>query len=740
MKDVLKLFGADGTYPIGDADDTCINHVIDGQDTLCFYLPTGHDLYPKIREECEIEYHGNSWLVKKIHDDKIECSLNFDFLKGRVYQNYRSETRSLTEVLVDHLPEGWTIQNGNVVDIRRTIEFPLCTDFDVVMECMHTYGVYFVWEILRKTVTVYHPASMPDTGEYLTAELNLKNVVFKGSSTEFATRLYAYGNAGLSVADAIVTDENGTETRYGLPYVECLEYANKVVCAFWSDERYTDAESLKADAEELLAALAYPVRSYECDVADLAKQNPEYSFLDIRMHKKLTLIDTERGMRVKHQVVNYKEYPDDHNRNVVTLSCVPGDIMTTVQSVSSSITAEIDKSKDWANNRVMQVTAILTAGLGGHVYCTENEIYIMDTTDPATAMNVWRWNINGLGHSSTGIDGPYSMAMTYDNRFIADIIEATIIRGSRIEAGSIHADAISQTYTDEILEQSYRAAEGLVEFMVKQVNDYLSNEDGTGQLDLIQESITKIQQTVDGLLLGFTDLYRGGINYLENSCGLNGVTDDWEYTGTVETAQNDDTKNSTVSNSCFILHEGSTLTQSIDRVVVGSSYAVSVKVKKTSNLLATIKVVYNGDAEAVVMESSDSFAWTEYTAVIENVQSPTLSVEMFSRGDQLFVSDLMLCEGSSPRGWTPAPNEIYTSGVHIDKRGIEVSRSGSTEKTAITNREFAGYYNGEKVFTVNKDKTRMKDAVVDGTLTISDCKILPYEKDDESGVNIVLID
>lgn len=227
---------------------------------------------------------------------------------------------------------------------------------------------------------------------------------------------------------------------------------------------------------------------------------------------------------------------------------------------------------------------------------------------------------------------------------------------------------------------------------------------------------------------------------MANSSGLNGVSDDWDYTGTVVALQDSDTKNVTVSNSCFRLSEGASLSQTIDSIVVGSSYAVSMKVKKTSSLLAEIKLIYNGDAEAVIFSSSDKIGWTEYTAVIESIQSPVITIEMTTRESYLYVADIMICEGSVPKAWTPAPNEIYTSGAIIDKNGIEVFRSGSSEKTVITNHEFAGYYNDEKIFTVNKDETRMKKTIVDGEFTVGDCKFIPYSTSSDEGLNIALID
>ena len=67
-------------------------------------------------------------------------------------------------------------------------------------------------------------------------------------------------------------------------------------------------------------------------------------------------------------------------------------------------------------------TSLITQAMGGYVYKTNSELYIMDTDNPQTAEKVWRWNINGLGYSSTGINGPYGLAMTMDGAIVADYI------------------------------------------------------------------------------------------------------------------------------------------------------------------------------------------------------------------------------------------------------------------------------------------------------------------------------
>ena len=120
-----------------------------------------------------------------------------------------------------------------------------------------------------------------------------------------------------------------------------------MIAAVWRDERYTDPQSLKNDALEKLKKLAHPVRSYELDVADLAKIDPSYKELAISLHDKVTLIDRRRRTRETHQVVAYRDYPDEPERNVITLSNVPtkiqGQIKETIQQVSDVVIREKER-------------------------------------------------------------------------------------------------------------------------------------------------------------------------------------------------------------------------------------------------------------------------------------------------------------------------------------------------------------------------------------------------------------
>jgi hypothetical protein len=72
------------------------------------------------------------------------------------------------------------------------------------------------------------------------------------------------------------------------------------------------------------------------------------------------------------------------------------------------------------------------------------EILIMDTDNVLTAVNVWRFNQNGLGHSHNGYQGPYNdVALTADGQINADMITAGSLSANLIKGGTLKLGGIN---------------------------------------------------------------------------------------------------------------------------------------------------------------------------------------------------------------------------------------------------------------------------------------------------------
>lgn len=100
------------------------------------------------------------------------------------------------------------------------------------------------------------------------------------------------------------------------------------------------------------------------------------------------------------------------------------------QELDRIVKEEIPTAKEEA---IQAATDLITAYNGGYVIKKNGELYIADNEDLDKAQHVWRWNINGLGYSSTGVDGPYGLAITMDGKIVADFIATGTMSAERIK-------------------------------------------------------------------------------------------------------------------------------------------------------------------------------------------------------------------------------------------------------------------------------------------------------------------
>lgn len=433
---MLKLLnGADN--PVLNIDDFYIDELWSGLDELVFDIPVEDPAYKSILEEAVIEYE-QPYLVKAIDagktQAKIKCQLNLDALKADMRVPYTNDSDTVAGTIEGVLPSGWTAVDHSYINNRRTIKLDAGTPLDVIQECASTYSVVIRYDVKHKQVHIWDPDAFAPLGAFASRDLNLKEVNYKGKSSSFATRLYGYGKDGLSVASI----------NNGKPYVEDHTYSGKVISVYWKDERYTIVENLLIDMQKKLKELAVPEISYSCAVLDLAKTNPElYGHQNFSLMQVIRLVDDIKGITIDHQIVQYRRYPFYPEKNVVTLSTVAPKIMSTVKQLeynqdnpSSPFRRQMQAAIDNATTRISLAEkgyVVLPKDADGNV----TELLIMDKPNKETATKVWRWNMGGLGYSSSGYNGPYGTAITMDGAIVANYITAGTMSCDRIRGGTL---------------------------------------------------------------------------------------------------------------------------------------------------------------------------------------------------------------------------------------------------------------------------------------------------------------
>ena len=434
----------DAQAPPVDFDGYFICQKYDGIDELWLELPVGHPDYPLFTEEITVEDREVDgtirYTVKAIDEGggyaTIRCEIDLDELRADMRLAYDSGSLTPAEHVAAVLPAGWTVQDHALITTRRTLHLEAATPMGIIRECLDTFGITARYDNHNKVVHLYNPAENKPTGALITDELNLRAVDYKGTSADFATRMYAFGKDGMTFAD--IND--------GKPYVDDHTYSDKVISVYWKDERYEIPENLLADTRRNLAAMAVPQRSYECDVVDLARADPEhYAVYGVKMYDVVTMLDRRRNKRIDHMVVEYVIYPHDANKNVVTLSTVAPSVQHTIKQLQQQVETPTSSWRQMLQASIDTATQLIAGMLGGNFVITTSEDgkpngwAILDTQSPETSKNVWRATLGGIGHSSNGFNGPFDLALTMDGKINASMIATGILDAALIKAGVLQS-------------------------------------------------------------------------------------------------------------------------------------------------------------------------------------------------------------------------------------------------------------------------------------------------------------
>ena len=438
---MLTLFHNGSSYPL-QVDNYYIRQLASGLDEVIFEISVYDPIYAMMQEEEQIQDRGGQcYLIKQVDAGasmaKVVCQLDLDVWKSAMYVGYTNGSKTCVQTIEGVAPAGWTVIDQALYSQRRTIEGDY-TALQICEACRDVFKVYIRWDNKLRTVRILPQSIGNPVGSFATRELNLREINYKGKSTDFATRLYAYGKEGLTI-------ESKTG---GVPYVDDNSYSDKVISAYWKDERYTVVQNLYDDAKARLALMAKPVRTYTCSIVDLKATNPDkYGNLNFDLFTVAMLVDDTKGTAVNYQVVERHEYPYYPERNEVIFDSAPQKITNTVIKIADAIDnpnsdfqqimdAEIDLATSWLTNSDSYVYLVKNAN------GTIKEILFLDgTQDLSQATHVMRLNSAGLGFSKTGVNGRYTSAFVFDDTYgghlIADVITAGSMSAARVRTGSI---------------------------------------------------------------------------------------------------------------------------------------------------------------------------------------------------------------------------------------------------------------------------------------------------------------
>lgn len=337
---MLKLYNKEhvaiGT--LTNLKDSKIEYVLSGEDSLEFSISIVDEDIHLVEEEGYVRNKFNEYVIKAIdpgaENKTFTCNVNLESLVGKSIANFNTNNNNITDTIrLAIAGTGWILADNNITK-RRTIRLINTNALEVLREVRKVFRIDFRYDSINKIIYVYEHFG-EDRGVYFSDELNLKYFNMPSDTYDYVTRLYPKGKDGLTISSI----NNGKE------YIENFQYSNKVLELIWEDNRYTDVNSLKEDAEAKLNELSKPKRTYQAGIIDLAKQSKEYSFLDFFLGDTITLLSKKEKFRDKQRIVKYIEYPYDSSKNTCELR-------------NTTLTfEELQKENEAKNNTVDAITS-----------------------------------------------------------------------------------------------------------------------------------------------------------------------------------------------------------------------------------------------------------------------------------------------------------------------------------------------------------------------------------------------
>ena len=291
-----------------------------------------------------------------------------------------------------------------------------------------------------------HAARGQDTGVTILYGKNLTDITSDVNISNAYAAVYPYAvdeeRDGLyTLTEKVIETGN---TNFGEPRVLSLDLTEKFSLP---DEEITETKLRNL-------ANAYITNNHISDV----KQNIEISFVqlwqtqeykDIALLQRVGLCDTvtvrysKLGVSVKAKVIKtvYNALTEKYEK--IELGKAKSNFGMTLKESVEQIEKEVIRNKSAMQKAIENATKLITGQDGGYVVMNTTadghpyEILIMNTDNIQTATKLWRWNLGGLGYSSTGYNGQYGTAITMDGAIVADYITTGTLNAGLIKTGII---------------------------------------------------------------------------------------------------------------------------------------------------------------------------------------------------------------------------------------------------------------------------------------------------------------
>ena len=446
--------------------------------SFSFQIWTGHPYYDKL-QPCRSEvvlYQNNEpvfWgrILKPEQDFtnmvSITCEGDLTYLLDSIQRpfdfrgTFQEYVAKLLEVHNDQVEADRQIVVGNLVagskiaerDWELTSFSPTLT---VLRESVSDNGGYFrlrhdgekryldyLWDYGGiNTQVIRFGENLLDLQKYVDASQIITCLIVQGGDLEYEDET---GEVQERTVDI-------TSVNNGLDYIENAD-AVKQYGKIWGYQKFDDI----TDSKELLSqATAYLVEAstlpgtIEVSAADLSTIEPDTAAFHLGYWT--TVSSAPHGIEQKFLLSKREINLLDPTQGSITLGRQTETLTGNVSKDQASLNSKVDQATQEIEGEIQRkienASALITGGLGGYVVIDNIDsttgkkshpwrILIMNAPDKKAATNVIQINQNGIGFSTSGINGPYRNAWTIDGNLVADFVAAGTMLADRIRGGTL---------------------------------------------------------------------------------------------------------------------------------------------------------------------------------------------------------------------------------------------------------------------------------------------------------------
>ena len=344
---------------------------------------------------------------------------------------------------------------------------------------------------------IHHQGRGENRGVIIEYGKNLTSLEEDGDISGIYTAILPY---------AVTTDANDNEvvitlSEQVLPITDSTLVHPKTLIKdftdfFDTDEAFTE-ENLRAKAQTYLEnnPLGTETPTIKVSFEPLWKQ-AEYSALLERvcLCDRVTIRHAILGVTATAKVISTVYNTLAEKYVSITLGSAKSTLLNTISENKSAIdsaTNKVNRLPSLMTHAIDNASKLITGQSGGYVVLNgdENgqpyELLVMDAPTIDKAVNIWRWNVGGLGFSKKGYNGPYETAITADGAIVADFITSGTLVANIIKAGIISSKDGSSYWnidTGEIVIKAYATSASL-----------------DGAIKTVNERAAQIENSVNGL-------------------------------------------------------------------------------------------------------------------------------------------------------------------------------------------------------------------------------------------------